>query len=408
VDRIRKLEGSILRYGWGSRHKLAALQGRAAPTPEPEAELWFGSHPVAPARIETEAGAVELGDWIARDPERCLGSAVARRFGSRLPFLVKLLAVERPLSLQVHPDARGAREGFERENHAGIPLGAATRCYRDPHAKPELVCALERFTALHGFRPLEELAENLAVSGFADRLPGLSALRQSPVPDAWRIVFGELLALAPEGRRQVLAAASERAGEASCEPEAVRWVARLASAFPDDVGVLAPLLLRLVVLEPGQALFVPPGVVHCYLEGLALEAMASSDNVLRGGLTSKHVDRGELLRAACFAPAASEPSEPCPVSAIESRHRIQAEEFAVSSIEVQPGTGFACKAVVGAEVLVCVSGCVHVQGARSDGTVALRAGQAAWVPAAARAYGVEGAGRVYRVRVPEPGEGEGA
>ncbi len=408
MDRIRKLEGRILQYDWGSRHRLAALQGRAVPTAKPEAELWFGSHPVAPARIQVDAGAVELGDWIARDPERCLGKAVARRFGPRLPFLVKLLAVERPLSLQVHPDARRAREGFERECSAGIPLDAPTRCYRDPHAKPELVCALERFTALHGFRPLEELASNLAAAGFGDHLPGLAALGRRPHPELWRTLFGALLALPREGRREALEGAAERAGQAGCEAEAVRWVAKLACAFPGDVGALAPLLLRLVVLEPGRALFVPTGLLHCYLEGMALEAMASSDNVLRGGLTSKHVDRDELLRATEFAPAVLDPWTPRAVSRTEARFPIPAQELALSVLEVEPQAGFACEAPAGVELLVCVAGSVRVGAARRDDGVALAAGEAAWVPAAAGAYQVDGAGRVYRARVPDPDAGEGA
>jgi mannose-6-phosphate isomerase len=407
VERIRRLAGTIQHYAWGSRHRLAALQGRPSPTPEPEAELWFGAHPLAPALVESDAGPVPLDAWIARDPERALGPRVVRRFGARLPFLAKLLAVERPLSIQVHPDAQRAREGFEREDRAGIPLDAPHRCYRDRSGKPELVCAIERLTVLHGFRPIGEVAKHLEAIGAAGLLPGFRELAGRPEAGTWRAVFGELLALAPERRRPLVAEAAERAHRAGCEPGALDWVARLARAFPDDVGVLAPLLLRLVVLEPGEALLVSPGVVHCYLEGFAFEAMASSDNVLRGGLTPKHVDRDELLRAGCFAPEALGPWKPGGASARERRYPVGPEEFALSLLELEQGARFDSGPRAGAEVLVCASGSVRVRGAANGGAVDLGGGAAAWIPAAAGAYQVTGGGLVHRVRVPL-GEGERA
>jgi mannose-6-phosphate isomerase len=405
VERIRRLEGTIRHYAWGSRHRLAELQGRPCPTAQPEAELWFGAHLLAPALVESDAGPVPLDAWIARGPERALGPHVSRRFGAKLPFLVKLLAVERPLSIQVHPDARRAHEGFEREDRAGIPLDAPHRCYRDRYGKPELVCAIERLTVLHGFRPIGEVVEHLEATGAADLLPGFRELARRPGAGTWRAVFGELLDLAPEQRRPLVAEAAERAHRAGCDPAAVAWVERLARAFADDVGALAPLLLRLVVLEPGEALLVSPGIVHCYLEGFAFEAMASSDNVLRGGLTSKHVEREELLRASSFAPETLGPWKPSATSALERRYPVGPEEFALSLLELERGARFDSGPRAGAEVLVCASGAVRVRSAAGR-AVALGAGRAAWVPAAAGPYEVAGEGRVQRVRVPAPGEGE--
>ncbi len=400
--RILRLEGRIRHYDWGSRERLAAFRGQPVPAPQPEAELWFGSHPVACAQVEDEGGWVPLDAWIARDPEGLLGSHVVHRFGPRLPFLAKLLAVAKPLSLQVHPDARRAREGFEREARAGIPLEAPLRCYRDPHAKPEFVCALERFAVLLGFRPLREVAERLAVAGLADRLPQLAALRHRPEPDVWRAVLGEMLLLPRDACRELLAAAGERTREAGCPAEVGTWIERLASAFPDDVGALAPLFLEHVVLEPGQALDLPPGQLHSYLDGMALEVMASSDNVVRAGLTTKHVDRDEFLRIADFEPRAARPIVASPVSATELVFATSADEFRVSRIEVRPDAPHRCDAVHGVEILVCVEGAARVVGRGDAAPCLLPRGAGAFVPAASSGYVIEGDGRVYRVSVPPP------
>jgi mannose-6-phosphate isomerase len=400
--RIRRLEGRVRHYDWGSRERLAAFRGEPVPAPEPEAELWFGSHPVACARVEEGGDRVPLDAWIARDPEGVLGRDVVQRFGARLPFLAKLLAVERPLSLQVHPDARRAREGFEREERAGIPLDAALRCYRDPHAKPEFVCALDRFAVLLGFRPLREVAERLELAGLGDRLAHLADLRRRPGPETWRAVLGELLLLPRDACRELLAAAGGRIRAAGCPAEVGAWLERLSTAFPDDVGALAPLFLEHRVLEPGEALFLPPGQLHTYLDGLALEVMASSDNVVRAGLTSKHVDREEFLRIADFAPRAARPLAPSPVSATELVFATGADEFRVARIDVRPDAPHGCDAVCGVEVLVCVEGAARVVGRGDAGHCALPRGAAALVPAASPGYAVEGDARVYRVSVPPP------
>lgn len=401
MERIRELEGRVRHHDWGSRHALARLQGRPLPTPEPEAELWFGAHPTAPSRLRTDSGWVPLPEWIARDSERCLGAGVARRFGGSFPFLAKILAVEQPLSLQVHPDAAQAREGFERECQAGVPLDDPRRCYRDRNAKPELVCALTRFSALAGFRRPERIAALLGAFGLLDRIEGAGALCSRPGPEALESVWRGLSMLKAGARRALVRAAAEAAsGHAGGDP-VTRRVADLARSFPADVAVLAPLFLEHVVLEPGDALFLSPGEVHCYLKGVALEVMANSDNVLRAGLTSKHVDAKELLRVARFS------SEPCvrparlALSPGRTRLATDVAEFELDEVCVGRGVRVDGQARRGVEVLLCVAGSVRVlENGRSEG-LALSPGHAAFVPAAAEGYSLEGEGHLYRVGVPE-------
>jgi len=333
VDRIVLLENPIRHYAWGSRTFLARLQGRPFPTREPEAELWIGAHPAAPSRVVTEAGTVPLPEWIARDPEGILGPEVAARFGGELPFLVKILAVEQPLSVQVHPDAAQARAGFEREEAAGIPRDAPHRSYRDPRPKPELVRALTPFEALVGLRPAGEVRRELAALEIPALRPILEALEgfaggSTGEGDALRRAFATLLAWPAAERPALVAAVAEAARRRGGEPgqggeaweaaggrldsggldqagghraagsRPLGWAVRLAEAWPADPLVLAPLFLHHVRLAPGETLFVGSGTLHAYLSGAAVEVQASSDNVLRAGLTGKHVDVEELLRVA--------------------------------------------------------------------------------------------------------------
>jgi mannose-6-phosphate isomerase len=367
----------------------------------PEAELWFGAHPRAPANVRTDSGWESLSNWIVRDPGLCLGSSVATRFSDRLPFLVKLIAVEQPLSLQVHPDAATARQGFEAENLEGVAFDDPTRNYPDPIGKPELVCAMTQFTVLHGLRPPRELAENLAAVGLAGQLPELATLCRCPETEFAERLFRSLLALDSAKRGRVIEAAARAAGDEVCGPLVARCVARLLRHFPDEVCVLAPLLLNLVVLNPGQALFVAPGVLHCYLGGLALEVMASSDNVLRAGLTRKHVEAEEILKVASFAPSASRVLVPQRVSPTQACFSAPAAAFELSAIELEPNTSFLRQGQRGVEVLVCVEGRARAVDLRSAVELELTAGAGVFVPAAARDYRLGGEARVYRVTVPD-------
>jgi mannose-6-phosphate isomerase len=339
---------------------------------------------------------VSLAELVAKDPEAILGARVLARFGPRLPFLAKLLAAATPLSLQAHPDAAQAQAGFAREHALGIPQGSERRCYPDASHKPELLCALEPFEALCGFRPPEAilaLAERLGARDLADLV---RAALDGPEPRA--ALLGGLLRLEPMRRGALVAEAAE-AAPALADP-GLAWIPRLARLHPGDAGALAPLFLEHVVLAPGEALFLPAGELHGYLGGFAVEVMASSDNVLRGGLTSKHIDVEELLRILRFEPRPLRPLHPDPDPSGALRYFTPAEEFELSRVCVGPGQVFAPAGDRGVEILQCTRGEVRVTDA--GGSLVLGSGRSCLVPASAGPYRAEGEGDLYRVAVPEP------
>jgi mannose-6-phosphate isomerase len=396
MRRIALLENPIRDYAWGSRTAIAALRGEPGPSAGPQAELWIGAHPSAPSHVEVDGRRVSLADLVAKEPLAILGPSVIARFGPRLPFLAKLLAAEAPLSLQAHPDEAQARAGFERENALGIPLGSEKRCYRDSSHKPELLCALEPFEALCGFREPGAIREQVGRLGH----PGLEELVSAEFarPEPLQALLGALLRLDP-GRRIDFVAAAADAASGLADP-ALAWIPRLARLHPGDAGALAPLFLEYVRLEPGDALFLPAGELHGYLGGFAVEVMASSDNVLRGGLTSKHVDAEELLRILRGTPSESRALRAEPDATGALRYVTPAEEFELSRVRVGRGRAFTPARGRGVEILLCTRGQVRVIG--EEEPIELRPGRSCLVPAAAGAYRAEGEGELYRVAVPGP------
>lgn len=369
------LEGVVQRYAWGSPSAIPALLGTEADG-GPQAELWLGAHRAAPAR----AGGVRLDELVGRDPDVALGAAVATRFGGQLPFLLKVLAAAEPLSLQAHPPTARAEVGFAEENDAGIPLDAPERRYKDPHHKPELLCALTPFFALCGFRPVEATIALLDRLGLADE-PVFSELGSGDL----RATVGRLLAL-PEGERAEVANTIADAAASIEDPEAV-WARRIADTHPGDPGIGVALLLNLVELQPGEAIFLPAGNLHAYLEGVGVEIMASSDNVLRGGLTPKHVDVDELLAVLDVQPGPPPVVQPLAQGRLR-RYLTPIEEFELSIADL--GDDPAVVAGDRPRVVLCLEGECCLRG--GDDELRLEKGQAAWVPAADGPLSLVGSG----------------
>ncbi|NKY15346.1 mannose-6-phosphate isomerase, class I [Streptomyces somaliensis] len=384
-----RLSAPVRPYAWGSTTAIPELLG-TAPTGEPQAEMWMGAHPGAPSRLTrpTPEGDREqhLDDVIAADPDRELGPATVARFGPRLPFLLKILAADAPLSLQVHPDPGQAEAGYTAEERAGIPLDAPHRNYRDPHHKPELICALTPFEGLCGFRHPAETADLLAALDVDSLKPYADLLRAHPEDAALREVLTAVLTADPDAIAATVhdtAAACARLGGAHA-PYAV-----LARHFPGDPGVLAALLLNHVRLQPGEALYLGAGVPHSYLGGLGVEIMANSDNVLRCGLTPKHVDVPELLRVVRFETGDPGVLRPEASPSGEEVYDTPADEFRLSRYVRPEGAAPADLTAPTPQILLATAGAPRV------GDLTLAPGHSVFVPAG-EGVGLSGGGTLFR------------
>jgi mannose-6-phosphate isomerase len=395
------LENPVQNYAWGSRTAIGEFLGRPSPGDQPEAELWIGAHPKAPSKVIPPPDVGTLDQAIQDDPVGMLGHEVCDQFGNELPFLFKVIAAAEPLSIQAHPDHDQAREGWARENAEGIPVDAPRRSYRDPNHKPELVCALTPFSTLKGFRPPDELARLLEPIAGPELDREVGRLGRECNSAALRALFTRLMTLEADETEAVLSRALGEAADRGVEDPAWAWVGRLHARYPGDVGTLSPLYLNLITLAPEEALFLPAGELHTYLEGTALEIMANSDNVLRGGLTPKNVDVPELLRILDF-----EPSEPGiltghPAGPDQKVFRTEAREFELGLAQVPADTPFAPEPGRGVEILLGIEGdCVLLS---EDRDLPLGRGRAVFVPASVPSYRVEGAGRLARAAVPAQG-----
>jgi mannose-6-phosphate isomerase len=399
---VYELENVLRPYAWGSTTAIAKLLGRPA-SGGPEAELWIGAHPDSPsvARSAAAVAAVSgsegdgrrpLDDLIADDPVHHLGNESVAEFGPRLPFLMKVLAAERPLSLQVHPTLEQAREGFAREEAAGVARDATERNYKDDNHKPEMIFALTDFEALCGFRPAAEsravfvhLAACFDLAGLdlPPLVPALLAdLAQPDEPAALRAAFERLIAGGEDvshATAMIVAALISGAPMAGHVAE-LTTVVNLNADYPGDPGVLISLLLNRISLAPGEAVYLPAGNVHAYLRGLGIEVMASSDNVLRGGLTPKFVDVPELLRTVAFEAVGVPMLEAETTMLDQELYRPPFREFQLQRVELQPGGGPVPLAQSGAGVVIVVAGTVLLDSPK--GELRLGRGASAFLPAA--------------------------
>jgi mannose-6-phosphate isomerase len=371
------LDGVLRHYDWGDHKALAEVLGHT-PSGKPEAEYWLGAHPSAPAALGPDRR--PLDEAVTGGPEALLGPAVVEQFGT-VPFLLKLLGIAQPLSIQAHPSLDQARAGFAREDAAGLARDARNRNYRDPNHKPELICALSPIEAKCGFRTVAE--SQAVVAAFGDALAPVAELLAAPGTEAEVVAatVAGLLRLPPEEAEPLATAAAATAeslvadgGDLGPDPRAVEWTVRIAQAFPGDIGVVVALLLNHLTLEPGEAIFLPAGNLHAYLGGVGVELMANSDNVLRGGLTPKHVDVEELLSVVDWRP--STPQIQQPTSAVHD-FQVPVPEFALTRLDAARGSIEQSFHPVGPEIVLVTDGAVALE---ADGaSVEVGAGQAAFV-----------------------------
>lgn len=388
---VRRMVNPVMAYAWGSLDAIATLQGRPA-TGVAEAELWMGAHPQAPSELADDGSGADqsLDAVIAADPVGVLGQQCVDQFGPRLPFQLKVLAAAQPLSLQVHPNDEQARRGFAAEEAAGIDRLAPDRNYRDPYGKPELLVALTDFHALQGFRPSVEAAGALSALQVDGLEPLIEAL-QAGTPTGE--VFLRLIEWPSGDCERIVAEVGAACGALAASGVASGigpWVARLAASYPADPGVVGALLLNYLTLHPLQGLYVRPGQIHAYLHGTGIEVLGGSDNVIRGGLTHKHVSAGEL-RAILSVDAAG-PALVAPVASTDGGQTwpTPQPEFELSRHEI---TALDRLVTAGPAVLLCLEGKLEI--GETDSIVTLGPGDSAFAFAGAD-LAVAGSGVLVR------------
>jgi mannose-6-phosphate isomerase len=383
------LQPQIRPYAWGSRYGIAALQGRPTPSPGPEAELWIGAHPAAPAA----AAGTTLDAVIAAGPERELGPECVARFGPRLPFLLKVLSADQALSIQVHPTRAQAEAGFRAENERGLAPGDPVRNYADDWPKPELLCALTPFEVLAGLRTPADAAGLLRALAVDLLAPLAAELESAASPQVLRGMLASILEW-PEPKElvgRVVGACERLASTDGPYAGAATAVLHEALHHPGDLGLVALLLMRHTVLEPAEAVFMPAGGLHAYLRGTGIEVLANSDNVVRAGLTGKHVDVPELLKL--LDPAVAVPVlSPSPLAEGVRWFGTPAPEFSLFLADltehavILPGAG--------PRIVLCIEGTSLLR-SESDQTVKLARGESCFVSAADGSLRASGPGHLF-------------
>ena len=337
-------------FAWGQTDSLPRLLGLES-THEPVAEAWFGAHESSPSAID---GGGDLATHIANDPEGTVG-------GGTLPYLLKVLAIASPLSIQVHPNTAQAQEGFESEEHAHVGLGAAERTFRDPRHKPELIVALTPMRLLVGLRGARELADDLRTLG-ADALVSLVDGREALLTYVMAVLGGD-----------ADATLIDRLADRPDGDSALALAGRAARAFPGDPGALVALAMNPVMLQPGEGCYVPPRVIHSYQSGIGVEIMANSDNVVRGGLTPKAIDVLHLEAILDAAPKTPERPRLARDGA-STTYSVPVDDFALMRVE-----GGAAPTPAAPRIVLALD---ETTVTTASGSETLRAGEAIFVPLA--------------------------
>ena len=370
-----RMRNGVKNYAWGSRTALNELFGVPNPDEQPQAEIWMGAHPAGCSEVEVGAFSVSLQETITKSPETVLGKRTMERFG-QLPFLLKILAAKNALSLQVHPDKRQAEEGYARQGDR------AGEDYNDANHKPELVYAITPFMAMNGFRPWQEIVNHFLRLNSPELMPALAEFRHNLNGEGFKHFFVNLIQLAPQEKNNVLRQLNESL-QAGGFVHLQEFLIRLQRDFPGDIGILAPLFLHCITLEPGEAMFLRAGTLHAYVYGTAVEVMACSDNVLRAGLTPKKINLPELVKCTVFSETQEHNLKLVPDIAGNERHyHVPVEDFRFSVIENCQQKRIE---VVSAQILLVLEGYTTLRDTYGE-EMTLRVGQSVFIPAQTEAY----------------------
>ncbi len=399
--KLLKLINPVQTYAWGSVDFIQKLISSPEDIGGNFAELWMGAHPKSSSKVVIDGQEKELPAVISQNPEELLGREISSKYNSALPFLFKVLAADSPLSIQVHPSAEQAKTGYERENSLGIPLDAENRNYRDKNQKQELICALTPFYVMSGFRSYEDILSLLRKYFFFCTIPSMLKFMNEPAELNFRHFFSDLLFLDNSQLKSLptvlLNTVSEKQPENAVDFLVLEWIKELAERFPGDFGIFTPLFMNIYLIEPFQAIYLKSGVPHSYLKGCGMEIMTNSDNVIRAGLTPKHIDKTELLNIMSLAPYEILPHLAEQISDTEYRFFSDTDEFCLSYFKnLQPSNSI-IKERKSAEILFCYEGEFKVK--QSEQTELMIKGQALFVPYSKKQYEVFGEGILFRAAV---------
>jgi mannose-6-phosphate isomerase len=397
---IKLLKNTVQNYAWGSPTAIPELLGERNPSHEPRAELWMGAHPKASSFVNYDGQWLPLTELIARHPREILGDDVALKFGNKLPYLFKVLAAAKPLSIQAHPSLNQAKEGFERETDQGIDLDAPNRNYKDDNHKAECICALSPFWAMYGFRNIPDILGMLGKNCPVGLAAELDLLKNQPDSRGLKRFFTDLMTMDSQRQKRVVDEAVRNAHRYSEEDSAFHWMTRLSNEYPSDIGIFAPLLLNLIELKPGEALFLPAGELHAYLEGVGMELMSNSDNVLRGGLTPKHIDVPELLKVLNFKPRPVNILEAVKKNKNERVYASEADEFVLSVVSASAGSPYQSTESRSVEIMLCIEGTAYLKDNGTREIINIKKGESAIIPAAVIGYSITGDALIYKAAVP--------
>ena len=400
MKQISLMKNIVQEYAWGSYTAIPELLGNVSPAKTPQAELWMGAHPKAPSMVKCDGNWKSLLELIEKNPHDILGEKVAEKFDNSLPYLFKVLAAAKPLSIQAHPSRDQAKRGFERENRVGIPLDAYNRNYKDDNHKPECICALSLLWALNGFRKISDivgLMEKICPKGLKNELDNL---RGEPNSLGLKNFFQAMMTMDRDRQKQIIADAITNAQKFIDDDQAYKWMIDLHREYPADIGVFSPVLLNLICLKPGQAMFLKAGELHAYLDGVGIEIMANSDNVLRGGLTPKHVDVPELLKVLNFEEREVDILIQEESNNYESIYSSSAEEFILSVISVKEGIIYNSPLDRSVEILLCTDGNATVFESGENDKIDIAGGRSVIIPAIVEKYSIEGNATLYKAAVP--------
>ena len=401
MNRMCLLENEILDYLWGSFDFIPELMGKTPPFIKPQAEMWMGSHRKAPSKAELDNRKIPLDQLIEKYPEEILGTIISKKFSGELPFLFKVLSASKPLSIQAHPNKNQAISGFDRENVKSIAIESPERNYRDSNHKPELICALTTMWALKGFRNPGEIMEHFAPLADIFSSFGIVILQEKLNEDGIKDLFMNLMNIDVSTARNLMKGIRNKIRKLKNKNPAYEWTDKLNQEYPGDFGALSPLYLNVLKLNPGEAIFLPACELHAYLSGSGLEIMANSDNVLRGGLTQKYIDKTELMNVLNFTPAIPEIIRGTKSEPFETFFHSAAEEFILSVIDLPEENSLYKKGGQrSVEILLCTDGKAVISDVSAANRLTIKRGTSILVPASLEGYSIMGKATIYKASVP--------